>query len=184
MPNAHAGPDGIALGPDGNVWFSESDGDKIGRITPDGRIVEFGRGITPGSKPLSLVARSGALWFSESGGGRIGRITMSGEVSEYPLPRPDSGPRAMALHPDGSIWFVETGANAIGRMAPDGSVVEFEVPTPQRFRTRNRGDRRWRHMVYRKFREQNWALRCRRQPRRGIRYSDAEKRRAVHSRDG
>src|SRR6185437_14000891 len=106
LPSAGAGPDGIALGPDGNVWFSESDGDKIGRITPDGRITEFGDGISPGSRPLSLVARGDALWFSEPGAGRIGRITMSGEINEFPLPSPASGPRAMALHPDGSLWFV------------------------------------------------------------------------------
>ncbi len=63
LPTPNAGPDGIILGPDGNVWFSESEVSRIGRITPDGRITEFADGITPGAKPLSISVRDGALWF-------------------------------------------------------------------------------------------------------------------------
>ncbi len=75
---------------------------KIGRITPDGAITEFGDGITFGARPLSIVVRDGALWFSEAAGNRIGRITVDGKVTEFPIPSHDSQPRAMAAHPDGS----------------------------------------------------------------------------------
>ena len=34
-------PWGIAAGPDGNLWFTEEVGDKIGRITPVGAVTEF-----------------------------------------------------------------------------------------------------------------------------------------------
>ena len=130
LPSPYAGPDGIALGPDGNVWFSESEISKIGRITPQGDITEFGDGITFGARPLSLVVRDGALWFSEAAGNRIGRITMDGKVTEYPIPSHDSQPRAMVTHPDGSIWFVETSTNALGRIDRDGRITEHPVPTP------------------------------------------------------
>jgi len=70
VPTANAGPDGIALGPDGNVWFSETEAGQIGRITPAGQITEFKTGISSGSKPLSIVMRDGALWFSEAAGNR------------------------------------------------------------------------------------------------------------------
>ena len=66
LPTPNAGPDGMMLGPDGNVWFSETEVSRIGRITPDGRITEFADGITPGAKPLSIAVRDGALWFSEA----------------------------------------------------------------------------------------------------------------------
>ena len=46
---------------------------------PDGRITEFGDGITPGAQPLSIAVRDGALWFSEAAGNRIGRITVDGK---------------------------------------------------------------------------------------------------------
>jgi hypothetical protein len=95
VPTAGAGPDGIALGPDGNVWFSETEVSQIGRVTPDGQITEFRTGISPGSKPLSIVVRDGALWFSEASGNRVSRITVDGTVSEFEIPSHDSQPRAM-----------------------------------------------------------------------------------------
>ena len=72
-------PLGIANGPDGNLWFTESTGNRIGRITPAGVVTEFSAGITPGAG-LSMIAAGpdGNLWFTESTGDRIGRITPSG----------------------------------------------------------------------------------------------------------
>jgi streptogramin lyase len=33
IPTANSQPRGITAGPDGNLWFTESSGDKIGRIS-------------------------------------------------------------------------------------------------------------------------------------------------------
>ncbi len=86
MPTAKASPDGIALGPDGNIWCSEGDIDRLARVTPDGRVSELGVGMTPGSGPLSIVERDGALWFSQASGGRVARMTLDGTVTEFPIP--------------------------------------------------------------------------------------------------
>jgi hypothetical protein len=107
-------------------------------VTRDGRIAEFGAGMTSRSRPLSIVVRDGALWFSQADSGRVARMTLDGEVTEFPIPTSDSQPRAMALHPDGSIWFVETGANALGRIAGDGesssSALRRQTPRPAALR--------------------------------------------------
>jgi len=42
LPHANVQPSSIIAGPDGNMWFSESHGSAIGRVTPDGTITEFG----------------------------------------------------------------------------------------------------------------------------------------------
>ncbi len=34
IPTADAQPGGITTGPDGNLWFTENDADKIGKIVP------------------------------------------------------------------------------------------------------------------------------------------------------
>ena len=96
------------------------------------QITEFKTGISPGSKPLSIVVRDGALWFSEAAGNRVGRITVDGTVSEFDIPGADPQPRAMVTHPDGNIWFVETGANALGRLGRDGAFSEFKFPDAER----------------------------------------------------
>ncbi len=41
VPTADSYPWGIAAGPDGNLWFTESIGNQIGRISPSGTITEF-----------------------------------------------------------------------------------------------------------------------------------------------
>ena len=41
MPTAMSGPQGIAAGPDGNIWFTESNANQIGQTTLDRRLREF-----------------------------------------------------------------------------------------------------------------------------------------------
>src|SRR5690242_13417795 len=89
-------PEGMALGPDGNLWLCERVASKIGRITPSGTVTEFPT-ITSAAGPTDITAGpDGAMWFTEqnSGGNRIGRITTGGTVveSEFPLPNASSFP--------------------------------------------------------------------------------------------
>jgi streptogramin lyase len=41
LPGQGSQPYRITSGPDGNLWFTEYQGNKIGRITPAGQITEF-----------------------------------------------------------------------------------------------------------------------------------------------
>src|SRR5436305_1635398 len=59
-------PTDIAAGPDGNLWFTEQNGNRIGRITPGGTITEFAVGLSPGGVPIGITAGpDGNLWFTE-----------------------------------------------------------------------------------------------------------------------
>jgi len=126
VPTLNAYPAGIALGPDGNVWFTEMNGNKIGRITSGGTITEFDV-PTPSSSPDRICAGpDNALWFSELSGGKVGRISGSGEISEFDLS--SASPDGITAGPDGNIWFSEM--NKIARMTPLGqSLTEFAVPS-------------------------------------------------------
>jgi hypothetical protein len=74
IPTANSGPQEIATGPDGNLWFTENLADKVGRITPTGTVTEF-RIPTANSHPQGIAAGpDGNLWFTEGGGDTIGRI--------------------------------------------------------------------------------------------------------------
>jgi streptogramin lyase len=77
--------DGITAGPDGNLWFTEYHGDRIGRINPTtGEVTEFSDGITAGAYPNGITAGpDGNLWFTEIIGNRIGRITTA--PGRFPL---------------------------------------------------------------------------------------------------
>jgi streptogramin lyase len=79
-------PAGIAAGPDGNIWFTEIGGDRIGRITPDGDITEYPLGENL-KVPANIAAGpDGALWFTKLGSGRIGRITTDGDIDKFAIP--------------------------------------------------------------------------------------------------
>jgi streptogramin lyase len=55
IPTAASSPQSITAGPDGNLWFTERAGNKIGRITPAGVITEYPV-ITADSEPYGITA--------------------------------------------------------------------------------------------------------------------------------
>jgi virginiamycin B lyase len=129
VPTAAGMPWGITAGPDGALWFTELDGNKIGRLTTSGTFTEYSV-PTPASRPYGITAApDGALWFTEAGGDNIGRITTSGSFTEYAVP-PGSAPRGVTVGPDGALWFAEAGSNKIGRITTSGSFTEYAIPTP------------------------------------------------------
>jgi streptogramin lyase len=117
-----AGVSGITVGPDGNVWFTEDSGDRIGRITLDGAITEFSV-PTPSSRPIRIAAGpDGNLWFTERNGGKIGRITPAGAITEFA-----TGCFDIAAGPDGNLWFTVFLGNSIGRITPSGAITYFPI---------------------------------------------------------
>src|SRR2546423_650193 len=83
VPPSASQPDGITPGPDGNLWFVETQGNKVGRITTFGAITEFNV-PTANSRPVGITAGpDGNLWFTESAGNRIGRIATNGAVTDF-----------------------------------------------------------------------------------------------------
>jgi len=134
VPTANSEPESIELGPDGALWFTETAGNKIGRITTAGVITEYplnGRAQT-GSPWDIIIGPDGAMWFTETLGNKIGRITTAGVFTEYPLPTPKSGPSGIASGPDGAIWFNENGGNQTVRMTTEGVITnQYPAPMPE-----------------------------------------------------
>ncbi len=62
LPTAASHPEGITKGPDGNLWFTEYNGNQIGRITPGGTITEF-----PFLMPLAALVASQLARMATSG---------------------------------------------------------------------------------------------------------------------
>jgi streptogramin lyase len=120
---------GITAGPDGNLWFTESGVNRIGRITPQGVVTEFSAGISArAGLRVITVGPDGNLWFTESGINQIGRITPQGVVTEFRTGI-TAGAQIVGITagPDGNVWFTESGINRIGRITPQGVVTEFST---------------------------------------------------------
>ena len=127
LPSGFHLPASLALGRDGNMWFtvtsSLGEGDqrppaegRIDRITPDGRITEF---RLPGSDPSSVAAApDGSLWSCSPN--QLDRLTIDGSVTEFRVVGGSYG-CSLAAAADGSIWFTEPGSgmgSQLGRLVP------------------------------------------------------------------
>ena len=143
VPTENSQPYGITVDSDNDVWFTESKGNQIGRLTPasGGAALSVRSTLavtiteypipTPNSAPSDIVlGPDGNLWFTEYVGNKIGRITPAGAITEYPLPQTGSAPIAITVGPDDNLWFCEEGGNRIGKMNTSGTLLaEYDVPT-------------------------------------------------------
>ncbi len=134
---AAGSPNGIVIGADNALYFTEVNGDAIGRMDLSGTLTNQFAVPTKNNLPGGISqGPSGSIWFTESGclvkgptacvTGKIGRL-QSGAIAEFDA---QSDPLAIVLGDDGNLWFTATFANKIGRITPAGVVTLFPVPTP------------------------------------------------------
>jgi streptogramin lyase len=119
-------PEDITTGPDNNLWFTNLNTSKIGKITTTGSITEYS---LPGgsSEPRSIIAGpNGNLWFTNSAS-QIGQITTAGQITEYSL-----GSQRPAFNltpgPDGNVWFTDAYRSTVGKITLTGGVTEYSMP--------------------------------------------------------
>ncbi len=119
-PTADSGPTGIAVGPDGNLWFTEYDASKIGEINPATHAVTEFPTPTADSFPRGIaVGPDGNLWFTEAGPSKIGEINPTTHATaDFATPAGNSFPFAITAGPDGNLWFTERNASRIGEINP------------------------------------------------------------------
>ncbi len=134
----NGGPGYIAAGPDGNLWFTEYDAGRIGRMAPWGIVTEFPL-PSAGGHPADITAGpDGNLWFTDPGANSIGRISVTGSITEFPIPTAQSDLYAITAYgitagPDGNLWFVEGQGNKLGRITPTGAITEFLLPAAKSY---------------------------------------------------
>ncbi|HEX3042875.1 MAG TPA: hypothetical protein VHP56_12375 [Solirubrobacterales bacterium] len=122
----HEPPGSIVSGPGRAIWFTDPAFDRVGRLTPAGKLTEFHVRQQP-----QILAPDGAggLWFLGYGG--AGKISPSGEVRElrtgnfYGL---GIGSAFGAVAgPEGDLWFIG-GATRVMRLTPSGHLTVVRGP--------------------------------------------------------
>src|SRR5262249_37400350 len=128
-PTAQSNPTVIVAGPDGNLWFTETTGNRIGRITPAGVITEFPLQTAVGLPSGITVGPDRNLWFTEPGSAKVGRITPSGTLTEFvnENSKPNELFSAITSGPDGALWFIDPATNSLGQATVQGVIREFQI---------------------------------------------------------
>jgi len=128
-------PYGIDIAPDGGVWFSQLNENRIGRIDPDTLAVRVIETPFPAPRRLRFDAR-GRLWIPSFTTGKIASFDpQSGAFEEISLPtEPLAGetPYALAIHPrTQQVWVCGTNSDTLIRYDPEAR--HFSVyPLPTR----------------------------------------------------
>ena len=125
-------PYGIDIAPNGDVWFSQLNAHRIGRIDPDTFEVEIVE--TPFTGPRRLrFDDDGKLWIPGFSAGVVSRFDPeTREFESWSLPIEPVGtetPYALNVAPDGGVWICGTNSDTLMRFDP--RTEEFTVyPLP------------------------------------------------------
>jgi streptogramin lyase len=128
IPTASSASDGITAGPDGNLWFTEQNGNQIGMINPTTHVIAEFPIPTANSAPDAITTGpDGNLWFTESYTFQIGILNPTTRtIAEHPVPFAAGSPQGITTGPDGNVWI--TADNQIVEFPP-GATAAVPVPT-------------------------------------------------------
>ena len=126
LPPTNGKPQRLELDADGVVWFSERQGNKIGRFDP--KTVTFREFPLPGpeASPYAMgIGRDGTVWYSSHEQDTVGRLDpKTGEVVEYPYPHPEVSMREFHLDRKGRMWYASSANNTIGYFTTNDSAAK------------------------------------------------------------
>jgi virginiamycin B lyase len=114
-------PTGLTVGPDNELWFTESGGNKVARFSVSKHEVTAEVPLASGSQPWDITKGPPgdyAVWFTERGGNKIARFSVLDldvfhyPPEEFPVPTANSEPAGIAVGPDHHIWFTEANPSA------------------------------------------------------------------------
>lgn len=125
----------ITNGPDGNLWFTEAEANKIGKIATDGTILNEYSLADTGMYPRAITTGpDGNIWFVISGDSesKVESMDTQGNiVKSYTVPGTNIGNK-MITGPDGNIWFTDVSDSNVGRITPDGNYQGFSTGSGMR----------------------------------------------------
>ena len=146
-------PTGASVDPGGVVWFSESGGNRVRKLTPGGGMITVA-GKDPGglegdnvaamsarlhAPSFALLDAQGVLYFSDSAAHKVRKIQPGGLLMTV-AGTGDSGfggdggaaagalldtPRGLAFDVAGNLYIADSGNHRIRRVSPDGRIATF-----------------------------------------------------------
>lgn len=107
VPRPSSGPESIAMGPDGRIWFTESAPARVGTVAPDGtfgreyRLQSLVGNVFVGWRPELTFDSEGNLWLVVGRG--LLRLTPAGNQTLY---RGETEGSSVATGSEGDIWWL------------------------------------------------------------------------------
>ncbi len=129
IPTSQSIPFAITSGPDGAIWFTESIGNKIGRVDPTTNAITEYKVSASNNGPAGITTGpDGALWIAEATNfiARIDPKTKAVTTYQTPLFTRQAG---IASGSDGGLWFTQWLSSQVGRIDPTThDITEYGSP--------------------------------------------------------
>jgi virginiamycin B lyase len=129
FPPTKGKPQRLELDSEGIVWFTERQGNKIGRFDP--KTETFREFPLPGpeASPYAIgIDRNQMVWYSSHEQDTLNRLDpKTGEVTEYPYPHSEISMREFFLDARGRMWYGSSVNNKIGYFYIDNEPKELAV---------------------------------------------------------
>jgi streptogramin lyase len=125
-------PNSMTAGPDGNTWFTDFQGNTVGRLTPGGTVTTFPLPSANSIVDTITAGKDGNLWFTEDAG-RIGRITPSGAITEFPVGNAMNPTSLITAGADGALWFLDQPSSfpppnvKLARITTAGAITTYDL---------------------------------------------------------
>ena len=114
------GPEGLALGSNGTLYYTIQVGDALIAVSPTGTGSLFADNVI--DRPLGIVTDGkGNLYIASAGTGAIVKRAADGTLT--PFATGFIEPVGLAFGPDGSLYVSDNGTEKVSKVAPDGTVA-------------------------------------------------------------
>lgn len=135
MRSLPSAPNELALDAQGEVWFTEFNADRLGRLDPHtDRMQHYALSAKASVQTLYpygvIIDAEGMVWFTESGTNRLGRLDpATGAMRLFTAPDPHALLMEIASDTQGSIWVTSFTPGLLFRLHPGtGTFTSYLAP--------------------------------------------------------
>jgi len=142
LPSPLRAPNGVAVAPDGSVWFGEQSVAGMGHFYPgNGTLVEYAWPFNYKAPPspagfcgnksdiFGVTLWNGKVWVTDTSGNQlVGLDPSTGQFSTIPIPTNTSYPYTMTPGPNDTLWVAELFSGRIGEVSANGTVRQYSLP--------------------------------------------------------
>ena len=131
LATPNAGPESITPGPNGAMWFVETNANKIGEIAA-GQTTPSEFAIKTANAGLGTIVSGSdnAVYFTETKADKLGRMLASGQISSETTLSGMTAPYGLILGSDGNFYIGDQSASLIAQYnTVTGSITTYPTTT-------------------------------------------------------